>query len=502
MSHGSESSFFNEEYDVIVVGAGIGGLNCACWLALNGKKVIVLEKNGFLGGRCASYHKQGFKVDYGIHAFSLGEKGPLQEAVRAAKIKLHLKKSPLSWWRYPITLKFNESIFSPSLPINYTHFWNLFRTLWRILVLKETKRSDKFALLKTIYGLLKLRIGNQESLESLNVKEMLEKFSDSAVAQKIIASSSDCVSVIPYNRFIARDFMDIMFDIVKNGGIWYPKGGCGAISQAYSQIIKKCGGSLHTTQEVDEILIKEDQILDSAPHVIGVKLKNSQRVIHASCVVANVHFSELFEKLLKQRYFPESLGKKINSLETSLSALVLHLAFDSVIFSQKIIMDSPMLLDKETSKQIAEGPIGGLFVIASNLDPYLVPQGKQLVIAALGINPVLMHEKDFLTKALLDKLQTFAPPSIRIRDHVEWMDVFGPQEIESLFGEKGAVIGIASTVRQGRKNRLDSRTPVRGLFHCGDDSGVNLWGVGTELAARSGLQCAKIILDEKWGNGA
>ena len=62
---------------------------------------------------------------------------------------------------------------------------------------------------------------------------------------------------------------------------------------------------------------------------------------------------------------------------------------------------------------------------------------------------------------------------------------------------KGAVIGIASTVQQGRNNRLDSRTPVKGLYHCGDDSGAPLWGVGTELAARSGNSCARLILEER-----
>ena len=87
--------------------------------------------------------------------------------------------------------------------------------------------------------------------------------------------------------------------------------------------------------------------------------------------------------------------------------------------------------------------------------------------------------------------------SIQVKDHVEWMDVIGPGEIESLFGEKGAVIGIASTVQQARSKRLDSRIPVKGLYHCGDDSGIDLWGVGTELAAKSGNGCAKLILYEE-----
>ena len=34
-----ETKRFNEEYDVVVIGAGIGGLTCAAYLAKNGRKV-------------------------------------------------------------------------------------------------------------------------------------------------------------------------------------------------------------------------------------------------------------------------------------------------------------------------------------------------------------------------------------------------------------------------------------------------------------------------------
>ncbi len=481
---------------MIVVGAGIGGLTCASWLALDGKKVVVLEKNGFIGGRCASYSKQGFTVDYGIHAFSLGPEGPLQEVVRAARSRLKQEAPSLLWQRFPIALKFRESVFRPALPINYSHFWNLLRTAVIAMSMKGTRRSDKSALLKTMFGLVKLRAGRQAPLESLTVKEMLEKLSNSEVAQRIIASSSECVSAIPHDRFAARDFMDIMFDILKHGGVWYPKGGCGAIARAYSGIIERCGGSVLTGRAVEEVLIEGGSAPDAPPRVVGVKLKNDNKAISAPCVVANVHYSELYENLLRRRFLPDPLVKKVSSLETALSAIVLHIALDSEIFTEKFVMDSPMLLARDDFKPGSEGSIGGMFVIVSNFDHDLAPPGKQLVLAALGIDPALVYEKDFFVRFLLDKLQKLAPPSIQVKNHIEWMDVIGPEEIESLFGEKGAVIGIASTVQQARSKRLDSRIPVKGLFHCGDDSGIDLWGVGTELAAKSGNGCAKLILDE------
>ena len=63
----------NQQYDVIVVGGGMGGLNLAALLATSGKRVLVLERGGpdSLGGRAASGKLGGGAVDNGIKGLIL-----------------------------------------------------------------------------------------------------------------------------------------------------------------------------------------------------------------------------------------------------------------------------------------------------------------------------------------------------------------------------------------------------------------------------------------------
>ncbi|WP_338097570.1 NAD(P)/FAD-dependent oxidoreductase [Methanolapillus ohkumae] len=67
----------NENYDAIVVGGGISGLLSALVLSKHGNRVLVLEKDGVVGGNCRSYNVDGFMVDTGPHAITALRNGPL-----------------------------------------------------------------------------------------------------------------------------------------------------------------------------------------------------------------------------------------------------------------------------------------------------------------------------------------------------------------------------------------------------------------------------------------
>ena len=71
-----DHDILSPHYDVVVVGAGIGGLTAAALLAKRGFKVLVIEQH-YLPGGCASiFRRQGFTFDVGASLFfGFGEEG-------------------------------------------------------------------------------------------------------------------------------------------------------------------------------------------------------------------------------------------------------------------------------------------------------------------------------------------------------------------------------------------------------------------------------------------
>lgn len=82
------------KYDVIIIGSGLGGLECAHIMARCGMRVLVLEQGTHAGGCMQSYRRGNMDFDTGFHYVGgLGEGESLYEAFR----KLNLLHLP--WYR-------------------------------------------------------------------------------------------------------------------------------------------------------------------------------------------------------------------------------------------------------------------------------------------------------------------------------------------------------------------------------------------------------------------
>ena len=57
----------NNEFDVIVIGSGMGGMTTATALSRMDHKVLLLEQAQAIGGLTHSFTREGFSWDVGLH---------------------------------------------------------------------------------------------------------------------------------------------------------------------------------------------------------------------------------------------------------------------------------------------------------------------------------------------------------------------------------------------------------------------------------------------------
>lgn len=82
------------KYDAVVVGGGIAGLTATTYLAREGRKVLLIEKNRELGGLVNTFSHNGFYFDAGVRA--LLDAGIIFPMLKDLNIELEVVKSPVS----------------------------------------------------------------------------------------------------------------------------------------------------------------------------------------------------------------------------------------------------------------------------------------------------------------------------------------------------------------------------------------------------------------------
>src|SRR5260370_1606058 len=85
-----------QHYDVIIIGAGLGGLLSAAQLLQLGKRVAILERLPHSGGRFTAKTFQGTQISTGaVHMVPFGSSGVLARMLRQLSIPPHFFDSDL-----------------------------------------------------------------------------------------------------------------------------------------------------------------------------------------------------------------------------------------------------------------------------------------------------------------------------------------------------------------------------------------------------------------------
>ena len=81
-------------FDVVIIGAGMGGLLAGCQLAQAGKRVLLVEKLSFLGGRFSGFKVDNVEIPTGaFHTIPHGDKGPFSQALRRSGVNIQISNS-------------------------------------------------------------------------------------------------------------------------------------------------------------------------------------------------------------------------------------------------------------------------------------------------------------------------------------------------------------------------------------------------------------------------
>ncbi len=128
--------------------------------------------------------------------------------------------------------------------------------------------------------------------------------------------------------------------------------------------------------------------------------------------------------------------------------------------------------------------------IPSNMDPTLVPSGRQL----LNFPGMLLPGMSDVEQAVDDQINFLEILYPGIKQHILWTDVIKGSVVKGYSGrQQSDIIGLAQVVGQVGKDRPASVSPLPGLFFAGADVGQD--NIGTELAADSALRVTPIIKD-------
>lgn len=478
---------------IVVVGAGIGGAGVAALLQNKGYQVTLLERNGFTGGRCTSFARDGFIVDSAFHMFSLGDSGPHGEINRRIR-------GDLQWQNYGImgTARMNGRGFV-KIPVSIPGWIPqgasaYIRGVSRPKIfenLRHTLRNFGMAeLLQILYKILMIDERFMDSLNDVTMYDFLSRFSEDPVIHRPWAFLSLLATVVPYTEVSAGELIRSTLISYRRKSLGVPIGGSKEIPDSFVRAFKRDGGELRIGCEVGRILVENGRAR-------GVETHEGEE-IDADVVISNAGIQRTVE-LAGEEKFPEEYVSYVKGLKYSYGAVIIKLGLSRRIeslpprgFFNMSNLD-PEELVGYIEKRIVPEDLPFCAIFPSDWDPKAAPLGKQLAILGSMVPNNVTPENTAYGERIKQRLEEifyeFFP---EVRNNVEWRITNDVAHFASLTGKAtGEVIGLAQCVGQTGVHKPSPLTPVKDLWLVGCDAGAR--GVGTEQASASALYVSNLI---------
>ena len=477
------------DFDVIVIGSGPGGSSAATLLQKRGLQVLLLEKNGILGGKMASVKKDGYAYDLFPHGQVPMRGSAFEQVFRELGVSQDFRPGlepddprdvikigyrARGWKDYKL-LSQRQAMDDP------TPFFRL----WGISEEEQIKVINFMAELATMPD------ARLDELDNVTMHDFLSGRDLPYALYSYMAFHSNASLAEPVDLVAASEQIRILQHIMLQGGGGQYKGGFGMLTEVMLREFEKNGGRIARNTRVEKILLENGA-------VTGVVTQKG--TFNAPVVVSSAGIQPTVLKLVGEELFDRTYVNYIKGLAPGWG-------FTSVrYFLNKPVMDVPMYVvysdeswwNMERFLKVKEGHIPDEIILFmcnhSFYDVEAAPPGKQVLISGTICSPnPEAREIKGLWKKMDEQMVKFFP---EIWGATERKEYAGPRQISNLTrdsvlpGQGGECVGVGQVVGQCGRMKPRQEAPLRGLFFAGADAGGK--GMGTHQSAESGIEAARL----------
>ncbi|WP_254173457.1 phytoene desaturase family protein [Planktothrix pseudagardhii] len=488
-----------QNFDVIVIGSGIGGLVAGALLAHSGKQVMILESHTLPGGAAQGFSRQGFHFDSGpsFYCGLSNSQGlnPLQQVLtRLGESLTTVVYDPLGHYHFPEGSlavygnreRYRKAIaqFTPEGVLEFAQFEH--RLLKVYQGLKEIPaielRADWKVIPKLItnYGFSLLKLLPVLGDISSSVGEIVEQTVHDPWVRRLIDLECFLLSGLKAEGTMTPE-VAFMIGERNYSTIEYPIGGSQAIVQALVRGLTRFGGKIQLGTHVEKILVNGGK-------VYGVKTRKGEE-FQAPTVISNATIWDTYTHLLNSSDLPPDYRKTALNTPAVDSFMHLHLGLKSEGLEE---LTGHHVVVHNSNLDITVPGNTCMISIPSVWDKNLAPPGHHL-IHAYTLEPFFGWKKDgFYAQNKQEKAEHLYRavekiiPDVRQRTTLELIGT--PLTHARYLRRYQGTYGPAIVAGQGKFP--GPFTPIQGLYLVGDSTQP---GIGVPAVAASGILCANCL---------
>ncbi len=476
-------------YDVIVIGAGMGGSPCAALLAKRGLNVLLLEKNARAGGKAMTLTKGGHTYTAWVVVAAPMIDNQFEKVLKELgvedKVKLVAPGIQDTIYRTPSgEYKKLPHMEAGNMDPNVIFDW---------LDIEESDREEALKFLSDLTLMTPLDI---DTLNNTSFDEFIGRYKvPRPLYAMLVSMMCDLMFMVPVDSLSAAEAVKSLQEIFLRSGGLFCEGGFGALAEVYCEAVRENGGKVVMRAKVEKILVEQGK-------VTGVVTDKGS--FQAPIVISNAGIQPTVLKLVGQEHFDQGFVNYVKDLVPSMGMIgtryflnkkVIDVPY-GVIFSD----ETPWNMERYQKAKEGEIPKQGVvfFEVPANYDPHAAPEGKQMVMTGYWCpaDPKMTEKEKKAWKDIGEKVMLDAYPDLE--KHIESKESYTPTHVcnltrdQVLPGQGGECIGLGQWMGQCARTKPSVKAPVRGLFFVGCDAGG--YGVGTQQAVDSAINVAEAVL--------